>query len=392
MLQSAVQLYRGPFMSGFALAGAAEYETWQTEMARLLEQCYLEALARLVDLLQARGDMAAAAQFARQYLATDELDERIHRRLIGLYTALGDRAAARRQFEECALILERELGVSPLPETRAALLPPVDRPVVHRAPPAVAPPEPPLTGREEALRELQAAQQRLAAGGLILIDGAAGLGKSRLLQAFSAGQQGLLLHGTGHPGSDQLPFQPLVQALRARLDAARWSRIPAVWRSELLPLLPELRAAFPDLPAPLGATPDQARARLLEALLQTVNALPRPLLLCLDDLHWADEATLGWLRFLAGRWQEAGLLVVATARTMQSPALRTAMADLAAQPSLCRARAGRAERRCRGGAPGAGAGLPGSGAADPHRNGRQPVLRARNRPPSGENEAPGGCG
>src|SRR4029453_12169853 len=62
------------------------------------------------------SDAIAAAQ---RYLATDELAEDIHRRLMMLYAAAGDRGAALRQFERCAALLERELGVSPLSETCA---------------------------------------------------------------------------------------------------------------------------------------------------------------------------------------------------------------------------------------------------------------------------------
>lgn len=56
---------------------------------------------------------------ALRVLAVDELAEDMHRRLIELYGVVGDRAGAFRQFEHCVAVLERELGVSPLPETRA---------------------------------------------------------------------------------------------------------------------------------------------------------------------------------------------------------------------------------------------------------------------------------
>ena len=72
-------------MSGFGLAGAPEYEAWQAQTTRRLEQLYLAGLARLVDLSGvAWGPGRRPPCIARQYLATDELDETIHRRLIGL--------------------------------------------------------------------------------------------------------------------------------------------------------------------------------------------------------------------------------------------------------------------------------------------------------------------
>jgi DNA-binding SARP family transcriptional activator len=67
----------------------------------------------------ATGAYQRAIETAQRALATDELAEDMHRRLIALYATIGDRSSAIRQFEHCVVVLERELGVSPLPETRA---------------------------------------------------------------------------------------------------------------------------------------------------------------------------------------------------------------------------------------------------------------------------------
>ncbi len=64
------------------------------------------------------ADYPAAIRYAGQYLQTDDLAEEIHRQLIILYAATGQRSAALRQFERCMVVLEHELGVEPLPETR----------------------------------------------------------------------------------------------------------------------------------------------------------------------------------------------------------------------------------------------------------------------------------
>lgn len=121
LLEAAAARYRGPFMAGFALPDAPEYDAWQAQTARELEALYLAALERLAARYAATGDTAAAIRCAQRYLAVDELAEAMQQRLISLYVASGDRAAAQRQYEQCALALERELGVSPLPETAAAL-------------------------------------------------------------------------------------------------------------------------------------------------------------------------------------------------------------------------------------------------------------------------------
>jgi predicted ATPase len=319
-------------MADFSLPNAPEYETWQQLTAEQMRQIYLRTVAQLVNQAAAAGHHHQAIQYAQQCLAVDELDETMQARLIGLYTAVGDRTAALRQFERCALALERELGVSPLPETRAALQPMTARP----APIPAAPPSPalelPLVGRDETLNWLGAVVADPAAG-LILLSGEPGMGKSRLLQETLAAHGGVTLVGAGHPGGETLPYQPLLQALRPTLQAlpgarapesALWTAVPGHWVVELLPLLPELAAALPALPAPPPAPdPTLAQSRLYEALAQTMAAFAgqTPLLLCLDDLQWADAATLGWLRYLAARPWPAQFAILAACRPQDTSRL-----------------------------------------------------------------------
>jgi predicted ATPase/DNA-binding SARP family transcriptional activator len=118
-LQQAVDLCRGPFLDGFALPDCPEFEAWLDTERRAWERRTLDTLAALIEAHTAERDYAAAIAAAERYLQADELAEDIQRRLIALYAATGDRTAALRQFERLAVVLERELGVAPLPETRA---------------------------------------------------------------------------------------------------------------------------------------------------------------------------------------------------------------------------------------------------------------------------------
>ncbi len=331
-LQQAVDLYRGPFLAGFSLPSSPEFEAWAALEGRAWERLYLEALAALIEERTAREEYDAAIAYARRYLQTDDLAEDVHRRLIELYAAAGARSAALRQFERCTVILERELGVSPLPETRAiyqAILKdqPPPRLVARPAWTTLPGLDVPLVGRDEVVRRLEQAytQAQAGHGGVVLISGEAGIGKSRLMQEFAIRleDQALVLAGAGHPEAQTIPYQPIVQALRAALSRGAEERrsggddfspapllpcsLAQIWLSEASRLLPELRAMYPDLPPPLPAEPDEARSRLFEALCQIILGLatspllpcsPAPLLLCLDDLHWADGATLDWLTYL----------------------------------------------------------------------------------------------
>jgi DNA-binding SARP family transcriptional activator len=329
-LAEAVNLYRGDFLSGFALPDNYEFDGWLAGRRWYYERGYLGVLAKLVTAEMATANYAEAIQYGRQYLATDNLSEEIHRQLITLYTLNGDRSAALQQFEQCTVILERELGVQPLPETRAAydaarqdtgtavVVLPAPKPTWRTLPGLSLP----LVGREKAWQEVDAAYRRFSQGGVIFISGEPGVGKSRLMQTFAEAQEALLL--VGHSNAQTLPYKPLAAALRLALARPELGRgVRPIWLAETARLLPELHDRFPDLPPPIDVEPQQGQARLFEALTQVFLSLApgvKPLL-CLDDVHWADEATLGWLQYATARLAGSGLVIIATYRAQMVDAL-----------------------------------------------------------------------
>jgi len=118
-LQQALDLYRGPFLIGFSLPNSPEFESWAAMERQSWERLYLETPMSMIEEQTARGAYDDAIAYAQRYLATDDLAEEVHSRLMVLYAATGNRCAALRQFERCVAVLERELGISPQPETRA---------------------------------------------------------------------------------------------------------------------------------------------------------------------------------------------------------------------------------------------------------------------------------
>ncbi|MGD8244911.1 MAG: AAA family ATPase [Anaerolineae bacterium] len=315
-LRQAVDLYRGPFLAGFSLPGSPEFEVWALEQKGDCERLFLEVLLGLIEGHTGRQEHDTAIAYARRYLDTDELAEDVHRRLIGLYAATGNRSAALTQFERCAAILERELGVRPLPETRAVYESALRsrQPSTARAArdiswttmPSL---DVPLVGRDKACRELSEALSHVQAGHghVMLISGESGIGKSCLMEAFATrvGDSAVVLGAAARFGEHPLPYQPVAEALRSLPDIhALTTDVHPVWLAEATRLLPELRDLHSDLPPPLPGEPEEARTRLLEALCRLVLGLAEgavPLLLCLDDLHWADSATFDWLVCLARR-------------------------------------------------------------------------------------------
>lgn len=187
---------------------------------------------------------------------------------------------------------------------------------------------PVFVGRATDLTRLDQALELAAAGrpGTRLITGEAGIGKSRLVEEFlgrARAGDALILEGDCLPlGETGLAYAPFVAALRPlvrSLDADRLDRLIGPGRAELAHLLPDLgpppaRAKRPP-DASLSAT--TARARLFEIMFGVLHRLAeeRPLVLVLEDLHWADASTRDLLRFLVRNARTEPILVVATYRS-----------------------------------------------------------------------------
>ena len=324
--QQSVQLYRGDFLSGFSLPGCSKYEHWASVEGQNFENGYLGALATLIEQAKASGEYHTAIGFSQKYLEVDNLAEGIHRNLIELYNITGNRNAAMQQFERCAVALELELGVNPMPETRAAyesvlenkVTVPVD--LKLQTFPKILPDfEVPLVGRQEVLKRLKQLwlQSKNGKAQVVVITGEAGTGKSRLVTTFADqhSHEALILTSACHTVIRSIPYQPLVEALNPVVSTHLTMgqnqenyhdpgpvpfSLSNTWLAELARLLPDLHIVYPDLPAPLPVRRDEAKGRLFEALGRMILDLackPRPLMLILDDLHWADKATLDWLGF-----------------------------------------------------------------------------------------------
>jgi ATP/maltotriose-dependent transcriptional regulator MalT len=187
---------------------------------------------------------------------------------------------------------------------------------------------PVFVGRATDLARLDQALALAITGrpGTRLITGEAGIGKSRLVEEFlgrARAAGALILEGDCLPlGETGLAYAPFVAALRPlvrSLDADRLDRLIGSGRAELAHLLPDLgpppaRAKRPP-DASLSAT--TARARLFEIMFGVLHRLAeeRPLVLVLEDLHWADASTRDLLRFLVRNARTEPILVVATYRS-----------------------------------------------------------------------------
>jgi DNA-binding SARP family transcriptional activator len=118
LLAEAASLVCGEFLSGFGLKDSLNFDDWQLLQAEALRQELVDALDRLVHWHSAQREFEAALAYARRRLALDPLDEAAHRQVMCLYTWSGRRSAALRQYDECAALLQEQLGVPPQDATR----------------------------------------------------------------------------------------------------------------------------------------------------------------------------------------------------------------------------------------------------------------------------------
>jgi len=328
-LEHATALYRGVLLDGLALR-EAPFEEWLIGERLRLQELAVEGLARLLGLQRGAGDLEAAVHSAHRLLAIDPAQEPVHRVLMRLLVQLGRRGNALRQYQACVEALARELRVEPDPETKALyqeIL--VTRPVSPLKDEASAPSpllaqptpygrQPPLVGRQAELARLQQLldQTWVKQGLVVAITGETGIGKSRLASALlteADKRGGRTLVGQCYETEQILPFGPWVDALRALpadvLSGALEALRPA-WRIELARLLPELGADPPGPDASPGAL------RLFDAVTQLLQGLAarQPVVILIEDLHWADEMSIRLLAFLGRRVQRAPVLVIVTVR------------------------------------------------------------------------------
>ena len=202
---------------------------------------------------------------------------------------------------------------------------------------------PDLVSRSRELREIEACFEVARSGQpqLVLVRGEAGIGKSRLLrtlteEATKAGDRVLVGHAISF-GSAPQSFAPVAEMVR-ELAREEPSRSPAEVfgpsRQALSWLVPSLSDPSPAHSRRGDTDPATRRDQLFMAIIDLVDRLrsERPLVLAFEDLHWADQATLDLLRYLARTMRDGRLLLLATLRT-ESVASNPAFADLLAELS-----------------------------------------------------------
>ncbi len=325
-LQRATSLARGEFLEGFSLRDAPAFDDWARFQREYWHVRINEVFDRLSQLQFEAGELVPALETVNRWLVLNPLHEEAYRRLMRLHFAAGDRAAALHAYDVCRTKLYTDMQTEPTQETvalasRMRAVTPPQRKEAPKTPGALSPAslnESPLLGRTTELSTLIRVYHSAQRGQtqVVFLEGEAGIGKTRLATEFLtwAEVEGAdVLQGRAFESGGHLPYQPVIEALRPRIERenAPEDLLSDIWLAELTRLLPELCDRYPDLPAPLGDK-SVARNRLFEAVARLGQALAArtTLVLFIDDVQWADSASLDVLHYLARSWSESGTPVL----------------------------------------------------------------------------------
>ena len=318
-LRAAVDLYRGDLVQNL-------YDEWCRAEQERFRQMYEYALHTLVATCEGMERLDEAIYWAERALQVNPLQETLYRTLMRLYTRIGERERALETYARCRRTLHEALHTVPMPETEQLykeIL--ASTPSLLSGPPtlpedstsqteprsslraAPSPTAPPFLGREQDIEWLDRILTMSApAGALVLVDGEAGIGKTRLLEEWISRlpPNFLVLATSAGEFEHVIPYHPLKAAIRERAKAIFQQDLPYKkrWAPALAYLLPTLSTQT-SAPALTPGTPHIDPWIILEGLEWFLRALAErsPLLLWIDEAHWADHPTWQALAYLGQR-------------------------------------------------------------------------------------------
>ena len=317
--RGAVNLLRGEFLA------ENPYEEWAMEARGEWQERRLTVFSRLSECLALRGRYTEAVEVCNRALALDEYREDLHRRLMLYHYCAGEQALALGTFRRYAKTLREELDTAPSPELfhlkermEARDVPGVDE--LRRYPRPRRPLRLPysLSRTHFAGRDLEYAvlAERLretmdGAGGVVVVEGEAGVGKTRLAEEFLgyARSQGVrVLSGRCYERELGPPLEPVTEALGPMADLGETVSGASDRHEE------EVGYLWTDKPYDVTRIYHTLTRKLVQ---ESRDDGHEALILFVDDVQWADPATLDFLSYLAKRISGKSILLVFSYRREQ---------------------------------------------------------------------------
>jgi len=302
LLESCAALYRGPFLHGLSLGDSPAFDDWLLLKEEQYRRSVLGVLGDLASLHAAREEYDQAARWARRQLELEPYREPAHRQLMAALALGGERPAALAHYEAVCRLFAEELGCDPDDETQAlytqirdgtlplSASPPLRVSASLPLPVSTSSPPPRFVAREGELARLDILLHRALGGpkgGLALIAGEAGAGKTALLDEWArraADAYGDLIvlcgncNAHGGAGDPYLPFREILQALAGDVEGKRaGGTLSAEQARRAREALPAVAAALVERGPDLIDTFVPG-----EALLQRVEGFARPR----GGAHW----------------------------------------------------------------------------------------------------------
>lgn len=323
----------GPFLDGFDIQAARPFEEWKEEYrARLVPQLR-DCLVRQMDAARRIGDFATVERRAERLYQLDPLAEEAVRGVMEARAWAGDRSNALKAFARYEARLAEELAAKPSADLSrvADLLRDGRRP----APPGAAADAPlarmerrfepeTLIGREREFSVLYDAwlEARRKHPRIVVLTSDPGVGKTTLANAFVSSCQmdgAVVARAQAYDAERELPFAVLGELVRQLASQRAIGGADPEALSELTRISTEILRVFPGVPKPVAWSPEITPLRLADAFLKTVTAAAddSPVVLVVDDIHAADNASTAILHVVARKLAEARVLLILTGRTSE---------------------------------------------------------------------------
>ena len=346
VLDEALGLWRGPVLADIAP------ESTQRRLGAAIEETRLAAVEDRADALLRTGGHRAITEDLISLVDAHPARERLVSQLaLALYRG-GQASAALDVLRRTRQYLANELGIDPddaLQRLEVAILRKDAELDLHRPADAPVPgPESTMVGRSHEMGRLLAAREQAASDGpaVVLLEGAPGIGKTTLLAEFARREGMAVLWGAGTAEDGAPSFWPWRQVLRrwlASTDPASVTVQLGDSADAIARIVPEARRT-PNQAGPLDATPATPEERFalfdhVTGVVTRAAAAAGGLVIVLDDLHWADPASLLLFTHLARNARQAPLLLVGAFRAQelhQNRGGEHALAELTRLPNTSR--------------------------------------------------------
>jgi len=330
-LQEALSLWHGEsFMLGEDLAAYPEMDFWRTTQNKKLVNCRRSLVNRLGEHYQAAGHPEMALELFLQLVQGDLLNVNLHLAILDILTQLGRHQEVVDFCDELEDAYEREYHI-PLPE---AILSQYQYSQIQVNLNNKQPNRDwsiPLTmhlqmvGRHEELTQLKNA---FFMGGVVVIRGEFGCGKTRLVQELyrTLTPPPLFLVAPSHKFENPLPLSPIIHCLRHQVPTDVWEDIDPVWLDQMTILLPELSERQGTDHTGQSSSGPSGQQNLFEALLHVCSTVSKKygrVLFFMDNAQWTDDQTIQALSYLVlhGYFQQHGLLIISVASDEPNPNL-----------------------------------------------------------------------